>query len=436
MYLTRKIAKIDTTNKLTVAFDVSMKTLEYYSELQGRLSGRSCREQEAMRGSFANTTASVTAGLKKLAKFAHKRAFSGLHVVCEPTGSYGDCLMRTARRLGHTTAWISGESVAKARVLENNDASKDDIKDPRVIYMLATMGRELVYRELPPLYRKLRELNRIYDVADERRTQAKCHLHHVLKRLFCDYPMSKDFLYSNSGAALVRQYACSPYRIVADSYERFCSRMRMDMAGIRPSTLKRLYQAASYSAQHCFSQEEREPLEQHLIFAWQDYRAAHERREQLRTQIAQVYWQLWEAGEQVPYADGKVLLAFYFGRILGETGPLSDFTHWRTLFKYGGLNLRTRQSGKYVGKLKLSKKGRIPLRGVLGKIVFRLVRKHELYGPYFHRRKAENPDLTGTQVMSYVQRKLLRMVFAMSRNREAFDMARFSTCETQYRLAA
>ncbi len=57
--------------------------------------------------------------------------------------------MRTARRLGHTTAWVSGESVRKARVLENNDGSKDDIKDPRVIYMLATMGKELIYRELP-----------------------------------------------------------------------------------------------------------------------------------------------------------------------------------------------------------------------------------------------------------------------------------------------
>jgi transposase len=436
MRITRKIAKVDTTNKLTVAFDVAMKTLEYYSELRGKLSGTSCREVESIRGNLPNTTAAVSAGLKKLAKFAQKRAFSGLHIVCEPTGVYGNNLMRTARRLGHTTAWVSGESVHKARVLENNDGSKDDIKDPRVIYMLATMGKELIYRELPPLYRQLRELNRMFDAADERRTQMKCELHHLLVRLFCDYPMSKDFLYCHGGAILIEEYRCNPHRIVANTHEQFCARMRAAGPLLKQTTLDSLYECAGYSAQHCLSEPEQKCLEQRLEYAWHDYQLAHQRREHLREQIAQGYWQLWEAGELVPYADGKVFKTFHFGRILGETGPLGDFAHWRVIFKYGGVNLRTRQSGKYKGKLKMSKKGRVPLRGVLGKIVFRLVRKHEIFGPYYHRRKSENPEMPGTRLMANVERKLLRMVFSMGRRRDAFDMARFTHCQTQYRMAA
>ena len=153
-------------------------------------------------------------------------------------------------------------------------------------------------------------------------------------------------------------------------------------------------------------------------------------------QIGQAYYELWDGGELVPQADGKVFKAFHLGRILGETGPLSDFDHWRILFKYGGVNLRKRESGKYKGKLRLSKKGRIPLRLVLGKQVFRLVRGNEIFGPYYHRRKAQNPELPGTLLMANVERKLLRMVFAMGRRREAFDMARFTRCESQYRLAA
>jgi hypothetical protein len=436
MRITRKIAKVDTTNKLIVAFDVSMKTLEYYSELRGKLSGTSSREIESIRDSLPNTTPMVISTLKKLDEFAHSRGFQGLHIVCEPTGVYGNSLMRTARRQGHTTAWISGESVHKARVLENNDGSKDDIKDPRVIFMLATMGKELIFRELPPAYKKLRELNRMYDLADVRRTQMKCELHHLLVRLFCDYPMSKDFLYEHGGVILVTEYQCNPHRIVADTYKQFCTRMRALAPRLKQKTLDSLYECAGYSALHRLSEEEQQSLEQRLQYAWQDYQVAEQRREQLREQIAQVYWLLWNAGEQVPYADGKVFKAFHFGRILGETGPLRDFAHWRVLFKYGGVNLRTRQSGLYKGRLKMSKKGRIPLRGVVGKIVFRLIREFEIFGPYYHRRKNENPELPGTQLMANVERKLLRMFFSMGRKREAFDMERFTHCETQYRMAA
>ena len=41
MIVTSKIAKIDTTNKMTVAFDVSKRKLNYYSEIAGKVSGTS-----------------------------------------------------------------------------------------------------------------------------------------------------------------------------------------------------------------------------------------------------------------------------------------------------------------------------------------------------------------------------------------------------------
>ena len=82
----------------------------------------------------------------------------------------------------------------------------------------------------------------------------------------------------------------------------------------------------------------------------------------------------------------------------------------------------------------MSKKGRSRLRGVLGKLVFKLVKKKELFGPYFHRRKEEN--IPGTKIMAMVERKLLRMVFAMAKKREAFNEQRFNHCESQYLKAA
>jgi hypothetical protein len=435
MIITSKIAKIDTTNKMTVAFDVSKAKLNYYSEITGKISGTSCKEVNEVQDEIRNTTNAIRQALGSLAELARQRGYGGLHIVSEPTGSYGDALMRLARKSGHTTAYISGESVHKAKVIENNDTSKSDIKDPRIMFMLSKMGKELTYRTLPPLYKKLRELNRMYDEANKNRTEARCKIHHLIVRLFCDYPLSKDFIYTASGNALMRHFGCNPYRIAGQSYEDFASIMRKDAPGIRHDTLKNLYQHACWSAHHSIPEEVHTAIQQHLEYVWEDYIRADERKETVRKRIEACYPELWNSGELVPQAD-VVFTQFHICRLAGETGPLSDFPHWRVLFKYAGINLRIRESGMFKGQLKFSKKGRSDLRGVAGRLVFRLVRRREIFGPYFRRKKEICPDMAGTKIMANVERKLMRLFYALGTRRQVFSMERFTRCESQYRLAA
>jgi len=435
MILTSKIAKIDTTNKMTVAFDVGSKKLNYYSEITGKLTGNNCKEVIDVRDEIHNGTTVIKKTLNDLYELAHERGYSGLHIVCEPTGSYSDALMRLARKYGHTTAYVSGESVHKAKVIENNDASKSDIKDPRVIFMLSKMGKELIYRTLPPLYKRLRELNRMYDEADKSRVEARCKIHHLIVRLFCDYPMKKDFIYTASGHALLRHFGCNPYRIASFTYKDFRSIMIKEAPGIREKTLQSIYQNACFSSLHIIPAEEHLAIEQRLVYAWEDYVRADERKETLRKQIEACYEPLWQSGEPVPQAD-TIFTQFHICRFAGETGPLSDFPHWRVLFKYAGVNLRVRESGKFKGQLKFDKKGRNCVRGVAGKLIFRLVRKHEIYGPYYHRKRKQNPAAPGTKFMANAERKLIRLYFALGIRRAAFSMDRFTRCESRYRMAA
>ena len=331
MILTSKIAKIDTTNKMNVAFDVSYRTMEYFSEITGKIAGNSCKDVVEVHDRINNTTRDIKKMLRDLADLAKQRGYSGLHIVCEPTGSYSDALMRLARKAGHTTAYVSGESVHKAKVIENNDASKSDIKDPRVIFMLSKMGKELTYRTLPPLYKKLRELNRMYDEADKRRIEARCKIHHFIVRLFCDYPMAKDFLYSPSGHALMVHFGCNPYRITGRSYQDFRVTMIREAPGIREATLKSIYHNACLSALHIIPEEEHLAMEQRLFYAWEDYLRADERKEKVRQQIESCYELLWECGELLPQADMS-FSSFQICRLAGEIGRLSDFPHWRGLF--------------------------------------------------------------------------------------------------------
>jgi transposase len=435
MILTSKIAKIDTTNKMTVAFDVSSRKMNYFSEIAGKIAGNSCKEVVEVQDEIRNTTGDIRKTLSELTGLAKQRGYSGLHVVCEPTGSYADALMRLARKYGHTTAYVSGESVHKAKVIENNDASKSDIKDPRIIFMLSKMGKELTHRTLPPIYKKLRELNRMYEDADKSRVEARCKIHHLIVRLFCDYPMAKDFIYTASGSALMGKYGCNPYRIAATSFEDFKAAMINEAPGIRESTLKSIHESARLSAHHIIPEEEHLAMEQNLVYALEDYGRVDGRKAALKKQIDACYEPLWQNGESVPQTD-KTFTPFQICRFAGETGPLRDFPHWRVLFKYAGVNLRVRESGMFKGQIKFSKKGRNDLRAVAGRLVFSLVREKQLFGPYYHKKLESHPGIPGTKVMAMVERKLLRLYFALGIRRAAFCKERFAVCESKYRLAA
>jgi transposase len=107
------------------------------------------------------------------------------------------------------------------------------------------------------------------------------------------------------------------------------------------------------------------------------------RREEAREAIATLYQNLRQADPSLPSPQKGVITAVHLGRILGETGPLADFTGRRQLLRFAGLNLRERQSGTWRGKTHLSKKGRSLLRKILGQVVLPLVKrsglpKHEL----------------------------------------------------------
>ena len=125
--------------------------------------------------------------------------------------------MRAARRLGLEVAWVSGEAVAKMRVVESNDSGKTDIKDPRVIHLVARIGKTLEYRELDEQYGALREWHKVYEAAQAGIVQAKGAIHHQLNVLFPDFSFSKDFLYGPSGQALVKRYGASASFLISGS---------------------------------------------------------------------------------------------------------------------------------------------------------------------------------------------------------------------------
>src|SRR5256885_6289887 len=113
---------------------------------------------------------------------------------------------------------------------------------------------------------------------------------------------------------------------------------------------------------------------------------------------------------------------------------LNDFKTVSQLLRYAGMNLRPNQSGEHRGKERQAKRGRARLRAVLAQAILKLVVGTQLYGPYYHEKKAAG--MPGAVAMTAVARKFLKLLFGLNRSGQAFDPARVFKSHNEYAKAA
>lgn len=425
MKITRKAEKINLNQIVDVAVDVHKDILNFYFEVGGKEYTDECR----------NRTTVIEKRLLRYHGIVCESGKKSLRIICEPTGGYQNKLLRTARRLGFLTSYVNTESVAKFRMIESNDNGKTDTKDPRVISSLGRLNKTLKYRMLSEEYLLLRKLGIVYDDIEVSITRLRCKLDKVMGELFCDYSFKKDFLYSKSGRALMKKYGCSPYRIVKHGFTKFSANMKKAVPRIRKTTLSRLWSDAQSSVLNEMPTSYVDIIEKRLGQLMQDHQQELKRKEELVEQMKEILARLREKDPQIPPPTPGVISAKNLARLLGETGPLRDFVNSRQLLRYGGLNIRMRQSGKFQGQNKISKKGRRLLRKILNQIALPLVKRDKLYGTFYHHKK-EVDKMVGNKAMVVVARHFLRKFYGWYISGEAFDQQRFFTCKTEYLKAA
>ena len=413
-------SKINSDNKLVVAFDVGKDKLDAYCEY-----GQYC-----FQDSFANNTLKIEQKLITFSGIAESTGYDGLQIVAEPTGVYHLKLFRTARRLGHQTALVNPESVHKFKVVESNDSGKTDDKDPRVINLLAKYGKTLIDRNIRDEYLLLRQLNTMIIDEEKAYTATRCKIHRVLAELFCDYSFKKDFLYSNTGRIFMKKYHANPYRIVQRGYQVFFQRMKKAASRIRKTTLQRLWQDAKCSVRHQMPADYIQVLESRLNYLWEELLLRESRMAEIQDAMVSTSNELRLKDPRIPSPVKGVVRAFRIAQLLAETGPLDDFKSIDQLMRYAGLNIREHKSGYFTGKNKISKKGRSHLRRVLGYIVLPLVKKRSLYGTVYHAKK--DLGMVGNKAMVAMMRKFLKMFYGWYKSGVPFDKNRVFSDEINY----
>lgn len=415
--------RINAHEELVVCFDVGKDALEGYA-----LHLREGAPDRQITLSIERKTDQIESKLNELADYADEQGLRGLCVVCEPTGGYDQELLRLARLSGHRTAYVNTEHGAKMSVIESGDTNKTDPADARALSLVAEIDRTQAARPLEGEHGLLRQLGRMYEEEDEHVVRTRTRFHHVLKQLFCDYEKRSQFLFGSTGTAVMKEYAWDPQAIINEGYDRFCQKVKNHVKQARWSTLEDLYEQAQRSAKMQWPSSFRSTWKRRLRQLWSDYKRHKRHKEQITERIEEVYRQLQERGrEPAPFEE---ISACQLGRLIGELGPLEDFSSLTGVEKYVGLNLRRCQSGDYEGEVKITKKGRPLARKILGQMAYQLVSKNRLFAEYYRSKKEEGMPRPKAQVA--VMRKLLKLIVGLYKSSRPYDRSRVFTCRSQY----
>ena len=410
---------------LDACFDVGGAELHLLTTVDGRKHQR-C---------IPNRTEEIDLLLTWLGSRAKLEGYSNVRVVVEATGVYHELLLRMARMRGMETCLVSAEAASKNRLVLFGDNGKTDKRDPVSIADLAARGVVLRHRDLSDEFLALRSAGALYARAEKSGIAAKNRIHRAMRRVFPDFGFSPSFLFGHSGRAVFQCTGFDPFRIVRSGKKRLTRRLKKIVPRIRNQSIDRLLATAKMSMASASPPITHELYVLDMKYAWHDLVVAEQRKYEAQVILEDLYDRLCELDSSLPAPQKGLVSKLSLARFVAETGSFSDFGSWREVLKYIGLNLRERQSGRYRGKTRVSKKGRVLARHVLNQMVVPLVKRTRLMGPWY-RHLIDVEKKPGPVAITAAARKLVKILWGWSRSDQEFDEARVFTCAGDYRAAA
>ena len=337
----------------------------------------------------------------------------------EPTGHYWFNLGKFLQDNGMKPVHVNPHHVKKSKELDDNNPSKNDRKDPKVIAGLVNEGRYL-YPYIPDgIYAEIRVLSGLRVLAQSELTRLK----NRIARWFSIYfPNYKD-VYGNVGAAsgmMILKVAPLPEDIVklgVDGVNRIWRDAKLRGVGLKRA--KTLVTAAEHSIG---SREAREAARIEFNILLSDYELQAAREAELMAKID-------EKIRKVPYID-KLLEIKGIGiktvtGFVAEVGDITRFDDPRQLQKLAGYAIVKNDSGKHKGESHISYRGRKRLRYVLYEAAVSVVSHSPEFKEIhqYYTTRDRNP-LKKMQSLIAVACKLVRVFYLILKKGVTYDAAK------------
>ena len=368
---------------------------------------------------FSNTEEGFATLLSWIDELKEKYGMEKVIPGMEPTGHYWFNLGRFLQDHGMRPVHVNPHHVKKSKELDDNNPSKNDRKDPKVIAGLINEGRYL-YPYIPDgIYAEIRALSGLRGAAQSELTRIKNRFARWISIYFPNY---KD-VYGNVGAVsglMILKAAPLPEDIIKLGVEGV-NRIWRD-AKLRGAGMKRAKTLVAAAEHSIGSREAHEAARIELRILLSDYERQTAREAELMTLIE-------EKISEVPYIDKlleikgvglKTVIGF-----VAEVGDIRRFDDPKQLQKLAGYAVVKNSSGKHKGESHISYRGRKRLRYVLYEAAISVV-SHSGEFKAIHRyytTRTRNP-LKKMQSMIVVACKLIRIFYMILRTGATYDASK------------
>ena len=341
----------------------------------------------------------------------------------EPTGHYWRKIAYYAKDQRYNVRLIRTTALRHQRELDESSSAKTDIRDAVTITNIVREGKYIdtviedgIYRQLRMLAH-LRENMQRYNVGSQ----------HRLAGILDDYfPELKTIFWSMKAKGLwaVLEECPFPEDVIKKSVD--------EIAELIGKSSRRKGKALEKAKKVCQGAKESIGLKYVTEADRYRLRTCLEEIRKYEGQMKEVEGQMKEILKQAPAAEilmsirgvGMITTAVF----LGELGDPKNFSNAKQIIKYAGYDPQEDDSGKSVGRKRISKKGRWLLRKYLYFMGMRVLYFNSFFRKYYDKKlKKKNrwgQLLRKKEAICAVVIKLVKVIFALLRDGRKFMVAR------------
>lgn len=332
-----------------------------------------------------------------------------LIVAMEPTGTYGDPLRQALDRAGLQVHRVSPKMASDYAEVFDGVPSQHDGKDAAVIADLAAQGRSWPW-PMPVATEVEQELAYQVEWLDGQRRQMMLWCGWLEALLSRHWPEATRVVRLRSGTLLRCLSEYGGPRGLAAAPDAVAQMQRWSRRCLSPDRAQALIDGARQTVGVAMGRWEEERLRRYAVAIQSCHREMEAAKRRLR-ELTRNHAVISSMGEVVGVPTACVLWV--------ELGDPSTYHCGSAYRKAMGLNLAERSSGKWQGKLKISKRGSSRVRRWLYLAALRWVKEEPVHSWYVHQKAQRRGE--GKAAVIGVMRKLALALYQVGGRRKPFD---------------
>lgn len=404
--------KIELVDEKTLVIGVDIGSYDEYAR------AFTCRKQELSKKPlhFYNTAEGFKTFKDWAVNIMKANGLEKIIVGMEPTSIYWEALATYCKDNGMILVHVNPAAVHKSKELDDNDPSKNDRKDPKVIAGLVADGRYQFPYMPEEEYAELRELSNLRIRTQESLTQCKNRLSRWYSRYFPEFKGAYKNVVSKTAMMILDLYPL-PEDIVTLGVEgilQIWKSKKVRGAGERKA--RKLYEAARNSIGR----------KEAASIARIEFKSIKEDLDRYQERLDEIEKKADEILPKIKNVDklfeikgvGKATVLTF----LSEIGEISRFDNPKEIQKLAGYAIVTNESCKHQGEKRISYRGRKRLRWVLYQTALSVIAKNAEFRQIhaYYTTRANNP-LKGIQSVVAVACKMIRIFYKILTDGVSYD---------------